>query len=399
MACTNCFSGCVETISDKCVKYTGSNINIPGLVINSGDPLEEVEKAITDYLATVYTGIGIVPTLEPSDICDIVHQYLPCDECGDATLIDVLTAIIKAVCAIEAEIAVERDRIDDIEAPYTDVECISDTVVGNEGTHVVLQAVITALCTAVTNIAEIYNLLSTYVKISDIDTYIQDYLSESGEVFMRDKMVPYVIYPFYPTPTVMNGAFGSQGEGLGTWAKVYLCNGNNGTPDLRGRSLIGTTSGMLGGDFDAEVNPAIAGNPAYALGDKNGTNVITLAASEIPAHAHAATATVNDSGHATTIQFQKKATSVNSVTAPSGGACPACQQYIYDDSDKCAYPILIIEGSPSSDCEVEDPTSVTTEVLSTTGISVDVDVEANTGGDAHANVHPVLATYFIMYIP
>ena len=45
MTCTNCFSGCVETTSDKCVKYTGNPIGFLG--INTGDTLESIEKAIT----------------------------------------------------------------------------------------------------------------------------------------------------------------------------------------------------------------------------------------------------------------------------------------------------------------------------------------------------------------
>ena len=61
MGCTNCFNGCVETTSDKCVKYTGNDIDFLG--IEKGDPLEAVEKAITDYLVTVYNGTGIFLSL------------------------------------------------------------------------------------------------------------------------------------------------------------------------------------------------------------------------------------------------------------------------------------------------------------------------------------------------
>ena len=59
--------------------------------------------------------------------------------------------------------------------------------------------------------------------------------------------MPHGIYPFYPSAAIMvNFAFG--GVGIGDWEKIYLCNGYNGlTPDLRGRSLIGTTDMLVGG--------------------------------------------------------------------------------------------------------------------------------------------------------
>ena len=91
MSCTNCFSGCVETTSDKCVKYTGASIEFLG--ISTGDTLESVETAITDYLTTVLSGEGIVPIIDPNIICDIVGDYFPV---GDPTLVDILTAMIQS---------------------------------------------------------------------------------------------------------------------------------------------------------------------------------------------------------------------------------------------------------------------------------------------------------------
>ena len=112
MSCTDCFKGCVETTSDKCVKYTGNDITF--LDIHTGDSLEAVEKAITDYLATVLTGLGILPTIDAQVLCTIVSQYF---SQGDPTLVDILTAIVKAVCDIEAEIveiSVLKEKVDSI---------------------------------------------------------------------------------------------------------------------------------------------------------------------------------------------------------------------------------------------------------------------------------------------
>lgn len=371
MACTNCFSGCVQTTSDKCVKYTGDNIEFLG--ISTGDSLEDVEKAITDYLATVYTGEGVFPTIDPTDLCTIVSQYFPV---GDPTLVEVLTAMVKAICDIEAEIAIERARIDTIEATYT-VGCIS--VDGDAGTHDVLEAVITALCTAIGDITTLGNLFSTCITTSTIDTYIQNYVNTiTSTSYMYTKMVPYVIYPFYPTSTVMS-QFAANGAGFGTWDKIYLCNGENGTPDLRGRSLIGVTNNTGGGAFHADVDPAL-GNPTYIQGTTGGKNSIILSAAQLAAHTHVATAEVADPGHKTTISFTQKDTSLG------------------DDSG-CAYPIMQIEGVPPTDCGTVGPYVETTGVADMTGISVTVTNATNTGGEAHENVHPVFACYYIIYLP
>lgn len=373
MECTNCFSGCVSTTSDKCVKYTGTDITFLG--ISSGDTLSSVEKAITDYLATVYTGEGILPTITPAYLCTVVSQYLPVDP----TAVDILTAIIRAICAIEAEIVVERGRIDIIEDTYTIGDCL--TVDPDAGTHAVLEAVITELCSVVDDITTINNLLATCITTSTIDTYIQNYINTiTASTYMYSKMVPYVIYPFYPTAAVL-ASFSVNGIGSGAWDKVYMCNGENGTPDLRGRSLIGVTNNVGGGAFHVDVDPAL-GNPTYTLGTTGGKNTVILSAAQLAAHTHVATAVVTDDGHETTIKFRRKSTSV-------------------DEGDGCAYPILQIEGLPVANIctDVEGEVVTQTSVADKTGISVAVTNDPNVGGTAHENVHPVYASYFIMYIP
>lgn len=68
----------------------------------------------------------------------------------------------------------------------------------------------------------------------------------------------------------------------------FLCNGLNGTPDLRDRFIVGAGS-------------------TYAVGDTGGAAQVTLSESQIPAHTHSITATtaaagdhnhtINDPGH------------------------------------------------------------------------------------------------------
>lgn len=67
---------------------------------------------------------------------------------------------------------------------------------------------------------------------------------------------------------------GGTGLGSGKWENWAICDGNNGTPNLTDRFIVG------------------AGN-TYAVGDTGGAASVTLATTELPAHNHA----VTDPGH------------------------------------------------------------------------------------------------------
>ena len=381
-ACTNCFSGCTETTSDKCVKYTGTPIEF--LHINTGDSLESVEEHITDYLLTVLNGTGIIPVIDSDVICSTVSQYITCEECGPLTLNLILTAIIKAICDLEEQITTEIGRIDTIEANYTP-DCIS--VAANAGTHAILQATINRLCVAINDIDTLNNLYATCITTSNISSYIQNYLNtNSTSDNMYTKMVPYAIYPFYPTDAIMSTAFGPTGAGLGTWQKIYLCNGNNNTPDLRGRSLIGTTTGMGGGSLDWDIDPAHS-NPAYSLGTKGGQNYVTLAPNQIASHTHPTTVTINDPGHKTTIEFQR----TNSTVPRTGGGSDPSP--VIDICYAAGASAIINSLETTAITRVFDKTGLdNTNVIVTTSNNVD-------GGHSHYNVHPVCGVHYIIYLP
>ena len=56
----------------------------------------------------------------------------------------------------------------------------------------------------------------------------------------------------------------------------YLCDGNNSTPDLRERFIVGA-----GGD-----NSTVSGTSGYNVNATGGENSVTLSVSQIPAHNH-----------------------------------------------------------------------------------------------------------------
>lgn len=231
MSCSNCFNGCAEIVSDKCVKYTGDSI--PTLGIETGDTLARIEEVIFDLLSGIITGTGVNVTIDENVLCPVVEQYLPpC--CGPFDVNEFITALIKAACNLQEQVDAVVAEIAAIEGNYT-VDCLTG-VSSSSGTHAILQAVITKLCEIDVNLAALaLDVDTNYVKLADLNSLISAYLDSIAVGTQQYlKMVPYTAIEYYGAvnnyPTVSDG-FGPTGIGYGAWQKVYLCNGLNGTPN------------------------------------------------------------------------------------------------------------------------------------------------------------------------
>lgn len=362
--CTGCFNGCTQIVSDQCVKYTGSNITFLG--IENGMPLSEIEEKLTDYLTTVLDGSGIIPTL-PDPICSLVSSYLPIS--GDITLVHVISALISSACDLQTQVDDVSSDVATIEANYTIASCLSG-VTPSSGTHNILQAVITELCSVSSAVTALQNALTSYVKISDVNTYIADYITAnvtSSKMYL--KMVPYVAVEYYGN--ISN--FSADGTGIGDWEQVYLCNGLHGTPDKRGVFPVGITN--MGGSYGGSVT--------YNAGDTGGANTVTLSTAQMPAHTHAVTVTPNESPHFH-YMFNTDVVSVSSNIASTN------------------YPAQ--EGKPGGnrDYDIMGTASIPTlgkTSSTTTGLTLSTSVTYTGLGGSHENRPPYLACYYIMHIP
>ena len=136
MSCSNCFNGCTDIPPDKCVKYTG--VPIPELGIDTGDSLLVVENQIIEKVLSMMTGEGIVPIIDPADLCVILNTYLPSS--GEINLNDVIHALFKAICAMDTKIIAIQNQLTILNGPYN-ILCLSG-VTPLDNTHVILQAVI-----------------------------------------------------------------------------------------------------------------------------------------------------------------------------------------------------------------------------------------------------------------
>ena len=358
--CSNCYSNCAETQSDKCVKYTGVDIEFLG--ISNGDNLNFVTGAITDFLATVLNGTGIIVDIDPASLCTIITDNL--SDVNNITVLDITRALSIAICSLDSRTTTLENFNNTLNGNYT-TDCVPG-VDGTEGIRVVFQAVINHLCTVTSDLNAVELDLSTnYVAIEDIDTYIANYITNnpSSSTGQRAKMVPFTAVEYYGPLNV----FDSTGAGIGEWEQIYLCNGENGAPDKRGRIGVGTTTGMGGGSLPSETNPGIAGNPNYSLYTTFGTNTVTLTEAELPSHTHTPTlSTVPDHTH--TIGTTLSTTPGASTTVLENTGPGVSEQNTINSGANGGH---------------------------THTISI-----ANTGsGEAHSNVPPVLACHYIIYIP
>lgn len=367
MACNNCYNGCSETVSDKCVKYTG--IDVPELGIENGDSLASVEQAIFDFLVPVLDGSGVKPIIDNDYICDIIQSYLPsCTQCDGFTLNEILTAIIRTACRLKENVDSIFATLTILNSNYT-IGCLTG-VTASSDTHDILQATINKVCAVAQDLVDLEDYVdATFTTPSDVNTLIQQYIATQPQFTKYyNRMVPYEITAYYGPLSNFSGS----GIGTGAWEKIYLCNGANGTPDLRGRTLVGSTSVPGGGPMSSVVSPG-GFNPTYTLGATAGANSVTLSISEMPIHSHANTisTTVTDPGHTHNILGS---------TATSGG------------TGNFAVNNVLNNG-------VTFPTQ--TSGVNGTGITVSTTLtNANSGaGQAHSNIQPSYGIYYIMYIP
>jgi microcystin-dependent protein len=373
MACSNCFNGCVDIISDQCVRYTG--LDVPALGILTGDPLSRVEESLTTFLVSALNGTGIKPYVDPAIICALVNANLPA--CGELTIVDLITGLIKSVCDLQEQIDVIIVDVAAIEATlatlnstYT-TSCLTGTI-DAESTHSVLQALITNFC------ALVASLPSTYVALADIDQIIADWIAiYNSSSLISNKMIPYAVVPYFGSISY----FDATGGGLGDWANIYLCNGNNGTPDLRGRTLVGATTGLPGPAFNPAVDPAISGNPTYSLSTLYGNNTITLSPAQMPTHTHTAASVVSNATHT---HF----TVLNDIPAETLTALTPIK---YDQSDGGGQDYTLKGVTGTANIGLTSPNSVNPTVATT---------NASAGSsEAHNNVQPSIGCYYIIYIP
>lgn len=346
MACPDCYKNCETTPSDKCVIYTGDDI--PLLGICNGDALFEVDQIILNKLLSALDGTGIYPKdVTLSNCPHLKNQMIGEDE----NLNNLLQLLIDNQCSL-------KEAIDELSPSPSLFNTLCLTGLPENATSDdILQATVTLLCSIKTTVDAIP---ATYVKNSDLETLVNQIITGNNTTTVyKNRLIPYTAFPYFGSLS----NFDNTGKGIVSagFDKVYLCNGLNGTPDLRGRTLVGAVSNVPGATLDSAVNPT---NPLnvlsvnYMLNEKFGENFHSLAGDENGQHIHG----VVDPGHVHRLSGGNKREN-------DGGGKPSAQDGSY-------------ENAGNTD-------------LAKTGISL----ESSGKGNPHENRQPSLACYFIIHLP
>ena len=172
---------------------------------------------------------------------------------------------------------------------------------------------------------------------------------------------------------------GSEGSIPSGW---YLCNGSNGTPDLRNRFIVGAGSGS-----------------SYSVGNTGGSNTVTLSTSQIPSHSHTTNnhshnASVSDPGHGHSVSVSDPGHSHNtSVTGAKlfpgyGGA-----HVPYGGAG--GYPGTHFNMSNANTGISANASNANTSISVSTG-NANPSTNNTGGGGSHENRHPYYALCYIM---
>lgn len=343
--CTDCFNNCGNTrTTDRCVEYTG--VDIPILGICKGDTLYEVEVIILEKLQALALGTGI--DLSAVTIgCDFLNDILDGE---DKNLINIIQMLVTANCTLRELL---QDVQDVVNAPFSIVApCL--TLPASPTRDDILKATAEKLCAVYTDVEAIK---ADYVKSSQLCAAVTACLASGGSTQEYTKMPKYVPMAYLGPLTVFDAT--GKGQLAFGYDKVYICNGNNGTQDLRGRTIVGANTNVVGPALDAAVDPALSQNAGYSFvqNTKKGTYTDTLTTSTIPSHSHS----VVDPGHTHSIN-------VSSFVKAAGS---------------------------SSTLHVEPYGSGISTNTATTGITI-----SSTGsGQPHNTTQPSFGAVWIIYIP
>jgi microcystin-dependent protein len=355
--------------------------------IDAGDSLYQVEIALIEKVISFLNGSGINISINPTFLCNYMQTFLPAG--STFTLPTIISGIVRAICDINTRVVSINNTLTILNADYT-IGCLTG-VTASSDTHDIVQATINKLCAVSTDLTALtLNVNTNYVKLADLDALIAAYIASTsggGSNQQYLKMVPFVAYEYYGPITNFDGSgIGIPANGF---FKVYLCNGLNGTPDKRGRVAVGAIQNVPGAPLDASVNPANAGNPNYALYNTAGANTVTLITSQIPVHTHNATVVASGS-------VPDHTHIIMGGSGPGNSPAPNALQVAANekgDGGNASYKLSV--------ASVQTHNSGISSASGAGPVSLSVSVANGNagGGGSHPNIQPVIAAYYIMYIP
>lgn len=355
MSCKDCYTGCEQVIPDKCVQYTGPAF--PLLGICTGDYLSDVEIVILEKLVAIINGSGIDLSAVTLN-CPYTQTLIGT---ADKTLAVLIQKLFDSQCTL-------KGLIDGVIATNGSPTVFSTgclTLPANPTKDQILQAAVSKLCAVDTRLTAVE---TGYVKLADLPGLINGLINSGTTINYHTRMVPNVAVAYFGSLS----NFDNNGKGIASlgFDKIYLCNGLNSAPDLRGRAIVGAVRNVPGSTLAPEVDPLNLNNPNtnYAVGDKFGESYHKLTSAELPQHTHE----VNEQAHNHDLAAQRggdNSDHTNALRVAQGDK----------EASEIGFNTIVLGGA------MPKKTGIT---LGSTG-----------GGIAHDNRQPSVAAYWIMYIP
>lgn len=383
-------------MAKKCFKNTPTDPNsIPvDSVIWTGDDIECLNicngEAITELMFAVATRVCQLMEITNVENITLCDKFIAALGTQDKVIANLLQILFDESCSLREFIEqVEKDTKTSIGLTL-DFKCISTqidpcTPTNLENLSQVLQVIINAFC-------DLKNQFDNLVdSIGDlIDNDITEYLDGLFESDLPNRIIKivgptpkYKFRGFVPPncPIFYTGPmsyFNGSGIGIGPMTGWYLCNGANGTTDMRGVVPVGMLQGMGGGTLPSNVNPStnpITPSANYSMGDRGGRIGVNLTTSQIPSHSHPIV--VNDPGHAHTYtRFYMPSRNANdpNIVWPSG------------------------TDGLERDNGADVMTAQRSESTSTNTTGITVNISSTGGGQIHENRMPYVAGAYIQMI-
>lgn len=376
---------------DGDIVYTGPTISELGICTN--DSLKEVEAVVLQKLLDYSTGVGISLSNIDLTTCDAFSSCITCcnNQCRDLPCL--LNCYKTAICNLFDEVDTLSTSISALlDGPY-DPACIPGLSANPTLAQIIqkwlidyctLKDTVTTLSTTVSTLSTnlpttIGNfLLNAITTCTGNSSVIKTGTGASTNISFKGFVPIGGIIPYGGT---ISGKVDSEGRGLTNtdlcgW---HLCNGLNGTVDMREQVPVGVGAGAMGGG----TLPSNASGANYSLFALVGKASVQLTSDESGTSAH--THTVTDNGHAHLFEFQMDQATANNLTTVKMNPLGTGSHTSWFNAETG-----IIE--PASDAMITAYIG-----MSKTGVTVN----ANTGDVAkiaHENRQPSRALYYIQRI-
>lgn len=327
MACgctTTGTASCYQIYSSNCILYQGAD-NANFNICQGKSNVTDVLTAILNAFPTVTNGIPVIDpnSIIPTGITGLCTALsTPLLAFTNPNINNYLQVYGNAICSNTSQI---NTILSQINAPltYSNPGCLS--LPTSPSQQQVIQATINQLCSVTTQLATLTTEVDggptlTPALVTQVNSLISNYVAtnitscaNTGRSITKDTNGNNVVQfnaqvPNYcPIPYIgPTSYFDSTGIGLAQYGMCgyYVCNGNNGTPDMRGFTFGGATNlpFTTSTNLNQLVDPVFNNDPDYATSMRSVKGQVkhSLVAAEEGAHVHP----ISDPQHSHTLNAQ-----------------------------------------------------------------------------------------------